>query len=211
MVVVEELGRAVAPGPFVPTVVTSAVIAHGGTAEQKARLLPGLVDGTITGGVGLEGDVVVDGGVANGEAGIVFGAGLADVLLIAAGEDVLLLDRGRDGVSIEVPTNTDPTRRSGRVTLSNVAVTADDILPGARESALARARVLVAAEAVGGRRTASTPPSSMRKCASSSAAPLRPSRRSSITARTCWWVPSRRPPRCGTRPGPPARTRSSSG
>ncbi|EUA33842.1 fadE22 domain protein [Mycobacterium xenopi 3993] len=56
-----------------PTVVTSAVIAHGGTAEQKARLLPGLVDGTITGGVGLEGDVVVDGGVANGEAGIVFG------------------------------------------------------------------------------------------------------------------------------------------
>ncbi|MDA3663626.1 acyl-CoA dehydrogenase [Mycobacterium xenopi] len=150
VVVVEELGRAVAPGPFVPTVVTSAVIAHGGTAEQKARLLPGLVDGTITGGVGLEGDVVVDGGVANGEAGIVFGAGLADVLLIAAGEDVLLLDRGRDGVSIEVPTNTDPTRRSGRVTLSNVAVTADDILPGARESALARARVLVAAEAVGG-------------------------------------------------------------
>ncbi|EUA33843.1 acyl-CoA dehydrogenase, C-terminal domain protein [Mycobacterium xenopi 3993] len=70
--------------------------------------------------------------------------------MIAAGEDVLLLDRGRDGVSIEVPTNTDPTRRSGRVTLSNVAVTADDILPGARESALARARVLVAAEAVGG-------------------------------------------------------------
>jgi alkylation response protein AidB-like acyl-CoA dehydrogenase len=49
-----------------------------------------------------------------------------------------------------VPENFDPTRRSGRVSLRNVSVTADDILPGARESALARARALLAAEAVGG-------------------------------------------------------------
>jgi alkylation response protein AidB-like acyl-CoA dehydrogenase len=150
VVVIEELGRAVAPGPFVPTVITSAVIAHAGTAEQKARLLPGLVDGTVTAGVGLDGEVAVDGGVVNGEAGVVLGAGLADLLLIAAGDDVLLLDRGRDGVSVHVPKNTDPTRRSGRVTLKDVSVGADDILTGARESALARARVLVAAEAVGG-------------------------------------------------------------
>jgi len=53
-------------------------------------------------------------------------------------------------VSVEVPDNFDPTRRSGRVRLQNVSVTADDILPGARESALARARTLLAAEAVGG-------------------------------------------------------------
>src|ERR1700735_3396297 len=46
VVVIEELGRAVAPGPFVPTVIASAVIAHEGTAEQQTRLLPGLVDGT---------------------------------------------------------------------------------------------------------------------------------------------------------------------
>ncbi|BBY07725.1 acyl-CoA dehydrogenase [Mycobacterium noviomagense] len=150
VVVVEELGRAVAPGPFVPTVITSAVIAHAGSAEQKARLLPGLVDGTVTAGVGLDGEVAVDGGVANGEAGVVLGAGLADLLLIAAGDDVLLLDRGRDGVSVHVPKNTDPTRRSGRVTLKDVRIGDDDIVAGARESALARARALVAAEAVGG-------------------------------------------------------------
>src|SRR5579875_2919086 len=47
VVVTEELGRAVAPGPFVPTVVTSAVIAREGSAEQKTRLLPGLIDGTV--------------------------------------------------------------------------------------------------------------------------------------------------------------------
>ncbi|WP_102418326.1 acyl-CoA dehydrogenase [Mycobacterium sp. 4858] len=150
VVVVEELGRAVAPGPFVPTVIASAVIAKDGSAEQKSRLLPGLVDGTVTAGIGLDGQVRLTNGIADGDAGIVLGAGLAELLLIAAGDDVLLLERGRAGVSIEVPNNFDPTRRSGRVRLENVDVSADDVLVGARASALARARTLLAAEAVGG-------------------------------------------------------------
>lgn len=150
VVVIEELGRAVAPGPFVPTVIASAVIANEGTAEQKARLLPGLIDGTVTAGVGLDSRVQVTDGVADGEAGVVLGAGLADLLLVTAGDDVLVLDRGRAGVSIDVPENLDPTRRSGRVRLTQVSVNADDIVAGARESALARARTLLAAEAVGG-------------------------------------------------------------
>jgi 3-oxochol-4-en-24-oyl-CoA dehydrogenase len=150
VVVIEELGRAVAPGPFVPTVIASAVIAKDGTADQKSRLLPGLVDGTVTAGIGLDSQVRVADGLADGDAGIVLGAGLAELLLIAAGDDVLVLDRGRAGVSVDVPENFDPTRRSGRVRLQNVSVSADDILPGARESVLARARTLLAAEAVGG-------------------------------------------------------------
>jgi 3-oxochol-4-en-24-oyl-CoA dehydrogenase len=150
VVVVEELGRAVAPGPFVPTVIASAVIAKDGSAEQKSRLLPGLIDGTVTAGVGLGGSVRVADGVADGEAGIVLGAGLAELLVIAAGDDLLLLDRGRDGVSVEVPENFDPTRRSGRVRVQGVRVADEDIVAGARESALARARTLLAAEAVGG-------------------------------------------------------------
>ncbi len=89
-------------------------------------------------------------GRADGEAGVVLGAGLAELLLIAAGDDVLVLERDRAGVSVEVPENFDPTRRSGRVRLQNVSVTSDDIISGARESALARARTLLAAEAVGG-------------------------------------------------------------
>ncbi|QNI06186.1 acyl-CoA dehydrogenase [Mycobacterium kubicae] len=150
VVVVEELGRAVAPGPFVPTVIASAVIAKDGTAEQKTRLLPGLIDGTVTAGIGLAGEVRVADGVADGDAGIVLGAGLAGLLLVAAGDDVLVLERDRAGVTVEVPENFDPTRRSGRVRLQNVSVTADDILSGAHASALARARTLLAAEAVGG-------------------------------------------------------------
>jgi alkylation response protein AidB-like acyl-CoA dehydrogenase len=158
VVVIEELGRAVAPGPFVPTVIASAVIAKDGNADQKSRLLPGLIDGTLTAGIGLDSQVQVKDGskgyIAEGEAGIVLGAGLAELLLIAAGDDVLLLDRGRAGVSVSntggVADNLDPTRRSGRVRLDNVSIAAEDILPGARESALARARTLLAAEAVGG-------------------------------------------------------------
>jgi len=150
VVVIEELGRAVAPGPFVPTVIASAVIAKDGTADQKSRLLPGLIDGTITAAIGLDSQVRVSDGLADGDAGIVLGAGLGELLVIAAGDDVLLLERGRDGVSVDVPDNLDPTRRSGRVRLQNVSVLADDIVPGARESTLARARTLLAAEAVGG-------------------------------------------------------------
>jgi 3-oxochol-4-en-24-oyl-CoA dehydrogenase len=154
VVVIEELGRAVAPGPFVPTVIASAVIAKDGTSDQKSRLLPGLIDGTVTAGIGLDSQVQVEdgpeNGLADGEAGIVLGAGLAELLLIAAGDDVLVLERDRAGVSVDVPDNFDPTRRSGRVRLQNVSITADDILPGARASALARARTLLAAEAVGG-------------------------------------------------------------
>src|SRR5690348_10399915 len=40
VVVLEELGRAVAPGPFTPTVIASAVLAAAGSADQQAKLLP---------------------------------------------------------------------------------------------------------------------------------------------------------------------------
>jgi alkylation response protein AidB-like acyl-CoA dehydrogenase len=150
VVVVEELGRAVAPGPFVPTVVASAVVDHAGSADQKSRLLPGLIDGSVVAGVGFGGHLAVDGGRVSGSAGVVLGAGLADLLVLAAGDDVLVLDRGRAGVSVEVPDNLDRTRRSGRVTLTDVEVSDDDVLAGARAAAVARARALFAAEAVGG-------------------------------------------------------------
>ncbi|MFA5709736.1 acyl-CoA dehydrogenase [Mycolicibacterium sp.] len=150
VVVIEELGRAVAPGPFVPTVVASAVIDRAGSAEQKARLLPGLIDGSVTAAVGVGGAVTVEGTTAQGNAGVVLGAGLADLLLLVAGDDVLIVERDRAGVDVEVPDNLDPTRRSGRVRLEGVSVGAEDILTGARGAALAHARALFAAEAVGG-------------------------------------------------------------
>src|SRR5579883_3431607 len=51
VVVVEEMGRGIAPGPFVPTVIASAVIGAAAPADVQARLLPGLADGSTTAGV----------------------------------------------------------------------------------------------------------------------------------------------------------------
>ena len=42
------------PGPFVPTVIASAVIDAAGSDELAARLLPGLADGSVLGGVALD-------------------------------------------------------------------------------------------------------------------------------------------------------------
>src|SRR5215471_1374504 len=49
-VVVEELGRAVAPGPFLPTATQFVpLVRELGTTEQRARFLEGVAEGSITG------------------------------------------------------------------------------------------------------------------------------------------------------------------
>ncbi|WP_396926959.1 acyl-CoA dehydrogenase [Mycolicibacterium sp.] len=149
VVVVDELGRAVAPGPFVPTVVASALVSAVGSDEQKARLLPGLVDGSVTAAIGFGGDVTLSGETASGDAGVVLGAGLADLLVVTAGDDVLLAERGADGVSVDLPGSLDRARRSGRVSLRDVSV-AGNVLTGALPVAVALARTLFSAEAAGG-------------------------------------------------------------
>jgi alkylation response protein AidB-like acyl-CoA dehydrogenase len=54
-VVVEELGRVVAPGPFVPTVSQLApVVRETGSADQQARLLSAIAEGALTGTLALE-------------------------------------------------------------------------------------------------------------------------------------------------------------
>jgi 3-oxochol-4-en-24-oyl-CoA dehydrogenase len=144
VVVVEELGRAVTPGPFVPTVIASAVLAEVG-GDAAAAHLPGLAGGSLVGAVALAGDVTVTGGRASGPAGNVLGGGLADVLLVATGDDVAVVQVG-EGVKVEVPPNLDPTRRTARVTLDNAPAT---VLPGARRLLVDLARVVLSAEAVG--------------------------------------------------------------
>ena len=145
VVVLEELGRAVAPGPFTPTVIASAVLAAAGSADQQAKLLPGLADGSVLGGIATHADVRVDGSTASGSAAVL-GGGLANVILLPAGDDVVIVDAGASGVSVTTPANLDPSRRSARVTLDGAPV---DVLPGARRAFTDLARTLLSAEAVG--------------------------------------------------------------
>ena len=145
VVVVEELAKAVAPGPFVPTVMASAVLAAAADSATKQKLLPGLADGSLTGAVALEGTVTVSAGTASGSVGPVLGGGLAKVLLLPVGEDVAVVEVG-PGVDVSVPRNMDPTRRSAEIRLDQAPAT---VLAGARQILVDLARLILAADAVG--------------------------------------------------------------
>jgi alkylation response protein AidB-like acyl-CoA dehydrogenase len=141
-VVLEELGRVVAPGPFLPTALASAVLVEAGTPELKAALLPGLADGSRVGAVGLAA-TEVNGRVVDE---LVLGGGLADVVLLAVGDDVLVVEAA--GTERQIPKNgLDPTRRSAR--LSADPATALGRIAGGAAVARRLARVLAAAEAAG--------------------------------------------------------------
>ncbi|WP_439030106.1 acyl-CoA dehydrogenase [Gordonia terrae] len=150
VVVTEEFGRAVAPGPFLPTVIASAILNHADD-ETRARWLRSLVDGTITAGVGLAPGLAESGGTVSGEVDAVLGAPLADLLILVAADDVLVVESSQAGVEVGAQADLDPTRRSARVSLSDAAVVR---LPRLAATALALTRTLVSAEAVGGARDA---------------------------------------------------------
>jgi alkylation response protein AidB-like acyl-CoA dehydrogenase len=146
LVVAEQMGRHVAPGPFVPTVITSAVLAAAGPGDLRKRLLPGLADGSVIGAAALGGEVRHADGVATGQVGVVISGHLADVLLVPAGDDVLVIEKSAGGVRAEVPANLDPSRPAARVSLDAAPAT---VLPGARGLLTSVARAVLAAEAAG--------------------------------------------------------------
>ena len=146
LIVAEQMGRHLAPGPFVPTVITSAVLAAAGPDELRKRLLPGLADGSVIGAAALGGEVRHADGAATGEAGVVISGHLADVLLVPAGDDVLVIETSAGGVRAEVPANLDQSRRAARVRLDAAPAT---VLPGARGLLTGVARAVLAAEAAG--------------------------------------------------------------
>jgi alkylation response protein AidB-like acyl-CoA dehydrogenase len=131
VVVVEELGRALTPGPFVPTVIASATLV---AANAGKELLPDLVNGTKVAAISLDGETAL-------------GGGLADVLLVAQGEDVAIVDAHAKGVTVTVPPNLDPTRRVARIKIADD--TPREVLPGARAIMLDYARLVIAADATG--------------------------------------------------------------
>ena len=150
VVVTEELGRAVAPGPFLPTVIASAILTHADD-ETRARWLRSLVDGTVTAGVAVVPGLTEAGGAVSGQVDAVLGAPLADLLVLIGDDDVLVVESSDSGVEVGAHADLDPTRLSARVSLSSAAAVR---LSRLAATALALTRTLVAAEAVGGARDA---------------------------------------------------------
>jgi 3-oxochol-4-en-24-oyl-CoA dehydrogenase len=156
LVVAEQTGRQLAPGPFVPTVIASVVLAgalesaaiaaDGAAVAVAERLLPGLADGSVVGAVALGGDVAFADGAVSGDAGVVISGQLADVLLVPVGDDVAVVERAAGGVTAAVPVNLDQSRRAARVRLDAAPAA---LLPGARRLLTDAARAVFAAEAIG--------------------------------------------------------------
>src|SRR5579863_9158131 len=93
LVVADQMGRHLAPDPFGPTVITSAVLTAAGPDELRKRLLPGLADGSVIGAAAVGGAVTDADGTATGKAGVVISGHLADVLVVPAGDDVLVVEK----------------------------------------------------------------------------------------------------------------------
>src|ERR1700728_1088727 len=66
-IVVEELGKVVAPGPFLATVVASAVIDRMASDEVRELLLPAIADGSAVAAFSLSDRVRLADGLADGE------------------------------------------------------------------------------------------------------------------------------------------------
>ncbi|MFV2172472.1 acyl-CoA dehydrogenase [Actinomadura sp. LOL_016] len=127
-VVLEELGRAMGPGPYAPAVLASAI----------------LRDGSRAGAVGLSGALEVDGPRVFGTVRPVVGAEDAEVFVLPAGDRWVVVDR--DACEVEPLESLDVGRPAGAVTVDAEARFVDGV-DGADVRALAV--VVFGAEACG--------------------------------------------------------------
>lgn len=152
-VVAEGLGTAPAPGPFLPTVVAAAVISAVGTEDQRARLLPGLADGSTWASVALTGEAgQPQAGGLSGTWPVVLGGTWAQLHLLAAGDDLAIVAADAAGVQADRPAALDPSLGLVRLELDGAAADEGGLLPGGVAVARQALRVLAAAEAAGGAR-----------------------------------------------------------
>jgi pimeloyl-CoA dehydrogenase small subunit len=179
MIVMEAMGRALVLEPYLPTVVIAGgFLRHGGSAEQKAAHLPGIIDGSKTFGFAqLEKNSRYDlqdvttsakkngsGWVIDGEKFVVLNGAAADTLIVTARTKGGQRDAGGIGVFL-VPGNAKgiarkdyPTQdglHAADITFTAVEVGADAVI-GEPENALPliervvdEARTAISAEAVG--------------------------------------------------------------
>ncbi|MBV8981231.1 MAG: acyl-CoA/acyl-ACP dehydrogenase, partial [Acidimicrobiia bacterium] len=126
--VLEEIGRTVAPVPYYATVVLGALpIAEFGSDEQKKRLLPGVADGEVILTAALSEDLNLDptsptttakNGRLNGTKMLVPAAHLATAIVVPTADGVFLVDPKGNGVEVErlITTSGEP---QFRVTLND--------------------------------------------------------------------------------------------
>jgi alkylation response protein AidB-like acyl-CoA dehydrogenase len=135
IILMEELGYALAPLPFLSNAAAGLLIDAAGSDEQKERWLPGIASGEARGTVGIVKD--------DGEAKLVPDADSADVIVLTGHEGARICEPG--DVEIEPVDTMDATRRFSRVRGGD----AGDPLEGDRIPGMARAAAALAAELTG--------------------------------------------------------------
>jgi alkylation response protein AidB-like acyl-CoA dehydrogenase len=146
VIVGEEMGRLVAPGPFLPVNVVAATIAAEGSDEQRSTLLPELLSGgavatwafceaghrweagqVTTAATRAGSDIVLDGAKAYVEA-----VASASHLLVSARTDAgftqVLVPSDAAGVQVTAGRSLDMTRRFGSVRFDGVRLPADAVV-----------------------------------------------------------------------------------
>jgi 3-oxochol-4-en-24-oyl-CoA dehydrogenase len=152
-VVADELGYALSPGPFLATVTASAIVAQAGDDGQRGRYLPGLADGSTPAGVGLAAGLTRGAdGVIDGSVPAVLGGRWASVLVLRAGDDLIIVDPADPAVLVEPAIGIDPSLGLATVRVSALRPPAEATLAGAAAAGLTVFRALTAAEAAGGAR-----------------------------------------------------------
>jgi alkylation response protein AidB-like acyl-CoA dehydrogenase len=174
VLVAEEMGRMVAPGPFLPANVVAEAVARSGSDAQREQLVPGLVAGTSVAAwcmaapaAGLDPgpDSTVtarpEGGgyTLDGATGPIEAAGQADWLLVTArtpdGLVQALVPADTPAVTIVPAHSLDLVRRFAQVRFDGAAIGAEAVLAGPETAAedveyqLRTATVLQCAEMAG--------------------------------------------------------------
>ncbi len=158
-VVVERLGWALCPGPFVPTVIASAVLAGSDQHDERiSKLLAEFADGA-TGALAYDGPLVAtpagDGWRVSGTSAPTLGLPGADLIVVAAS----VASEPSTRVWFTVPAGigqvdalppVDLTRSVGTLALREHRLAADDVLPHVpRERVELVVNTVLAAEAAG--------------------------------------------------------------
>src|SRR3954463_5966767 len=140
VILIEELGYALAPSPFFSNVAAGLMIQHAGSDAQRDRWLPGIASGEQRGTVAY---------VENGVASLVPDADSADVIVLFDSDSDTASVASAGDVQVESLETIDSTRHYSRVTPGDGG---GEELSGGRgpaDEAIAPIAVAVAAELVG--------------------------------------------------------------
>src|SRR4051812_33297167 len=131
IILMEELGYALAPVPFLSNAGAGLLIQSAGSEEQKQRWLPGIASGELRGAAGL---------LRGDEAKLVPDAAEADVIALCGPDGVRVIERS--AADVEPVATMDSTRRFARVRANG----AGDALEGEPGPGIGAALLALSAE-----------------------------------------------------------------